>query len=334
MRSYNVNIDSLKILIKDHNPDIILLNETWLKKSHSVRCKGYHILREDREDGYGGIAIMIKQHISYQVTNINNNTLNPNIQLQTIFLPQVNLHILNIYCPSQHLIQKQNWINLIQPINKPLLIMGDINCNHTAWGSSLDTQNGKNIIQSLETLDLIFLNDGSPTRLSPPGQNISVVDIALISSSISHISSWETIPDTGSSDHYPTICTIGLPPPNQYTIQKKRNLRKANWPNYTKALETIHSSPHPIDYDSFYTSITNVANENIPFTKPNYNSQYHIPWWDESCTDMVRKRINSIKTYVENPSIENYIVSRNNIALTRKFLKKKENNVSGSIVTL
>lgn len=159
-------MDNLKIIIKNYCPDVILLNETWLEKKYNVRCKGYQIIREDRADGYGGFAILVKNNISFQILSINNQ-FQAKVQMQSVFLPQYNLNILNIYSPSNDILPKQGWINLIQSLNKPLLIMGDMNANHKAWGSSNNSRNGQNIIDTLDQLELVFLNDGSPTRISP-----------------------------------------------------------------------------------------------------------------------------------------------------------------------
>lgn len=133
LRSYNVNVDNLKIIIKNYCPDVILLNETWLEKKYNVRCKGYQIIREDRADGYGGIAILVKNNISFQILSINNQ-FQAEVQMQSVFLPQYNLNILNIYSPSNDILPKQGWINLIQSLNKPLLIMGDMNANSQSLG--------------------------------------------------------------------------------------------------------------------------------------------------------------------------------------------------------
>lgn len=39
------------------------LTETWLKQEHKYHIKGYRLFREDRDDGYGGAAIAVKDNI-------------------------------------------------------------------------------------------------------------------------------------------------------------------------------------------------------------------------------------------------------------------------------
>ncbi|KAL3281701.1 hypothetical protein HHI36_004907 [Cryptolaemus montrouzieri] len=54
---------NLKILIRDHGPDVIALNETFLKPEHRLTITNYTLPRTDRQDGYGGIAFAIKKDI-------------------------------------------------------------------------------------------------------------------------------------------------------------------------------------------------------------------------------------------------------------------------------
>lgn len=70
----------------------------------------------------------------------------------------------------------------------------------------------KTLFSEYDDLDLIFLNDGSPTRISPPGGSISIVDVSLISSEIASKYTWDNSPHYESSDHFPTICKIGVGP--------------------------------------------------------------------------------------------------------------------------
>ncbi|KAL3273519.1 hypothetical protein HHI36_014959 [Cryptolaemus montrouzieri] len=45
---------------RDHGPDVIALNETFLKPEHRLTITNYTLLWSDRQDGYGGIAFAIK----------------------------------------------------------------------------------------------------------------------------------------------------------------------------------------------------------------------------------------------------------------------------------
>ncbi|KAG5884450.1 hypothetical protein JTB14_023193 [Gonioctena quinquepunctata] len=203
-----------------------------------------------------------------------------------------------------------------------MIIMGDFNGNHRAWGSSTNNINGTNIFQTLERLELVYSNDGSPTRINSPDQGTSVV-----SNNIDAISSWTTIPDLGFSDHFPTMCSIWLglgdvPPSNE-----RRNYSKVDWEKYNSILDLSFSSfPTGNKYDYFEKSLKTAAKSSIPLYKPTSKSKYHIPWWDDSCSDITKKRIEAIRQFKIDPSWNNYLIVKKQCAAARKFLKIKIKN--------
>lgn len=67
IRSIRSNRDYLASLLSSRSPDVIVLNETWLKKDQSVNFKNYVSVRQDRNDGKGGIAFLIKKIIPFRV---------------------------------------------------------------------------------------------------------------------------------------------------------------------------------------------------------------------------------------------------------------------------
>ncbi|XP_072403243.1 uncharacterized protein [Diabrotica undecimpunctata] len=228
-----------------------------------------------------------------------------------------------MYCSLDNLISKTCWSSLVNSINKLLLIMGDLNCNHRAWGSSRDSVNGRNILQTAEDLKLIFLNDGSPTRLVRPGGSKSVVDLSLASIDVApKISGWTTISDTGSSDHFPILCYVGIPTQDFNQVSKMRNFKKADWLSFHEKLACIFSSFPIEDYENFIEYISSVADTSIPWTS-SHNNKYHIAWWDDSCAHIIQKRVLAINTFKNSPSVENYIEAKKFIAKARKFLKLK-----------
>src|SRR3978361_2401541 len=101
-------IDHLKLLINKYNPDLILLNETWLQPVHSFRIKGFTILRSYRNDGYGGIATLIKNEIYFQKIQINTNYHPAHFQFLAIKIQ--NLTLVNVYRPPNANISLKFWL--------------------------------------------------------------------------------------------------------------------------------------------------------------------------------------------------------------------------------
>lgn len=97
IRSINSNYWNLVRIINEESPGIILLNETWLKQQNKFKIKNYIIERDDRHDGKGGIATLIKQNIIYKRIDIDKGLLTDSLQILVIQIN--NLIIINIYNP-------------------------------------------------------------------------------------------------------------------------------------------------------------------------------------------------------------------------------------------
>lgn len=64
-RSANSKKSDLFYLINTHKPYIISLQETWLRPNHPFKIRGYSSVREDRSDGYAGVALYIHESLSF-----------------------------------------------------------------------------------------------------------------------------------------------------------------------------------------------------------------------------------------------------------------------------
>ena len=70
IRSLIKNIDQLKIYLSNHQHDIIRINETWLDdkiNTYEVSLDGYDLERKDRKRTGGGVAMYIRNSISYKL---------------------------------------------------------------------------------------------------------------------------------------------------------------------------------------------------------------------------------------------------------------------------
>lgn len=79
IRSANANKTDIYVLMKEFKPNVIALTETWIKPNKTLNIKGYVSICENRKDGKGGIAILIKKKIKFTKRN-QINFLNTNIQ--------------------------------------------------------------------------------------------------------------------------------------------------------------------------------------------------------------------------------------------------------------
>lgn len=199
---------NLERLITDYNADIILICETWYKRSDVINLKNFVIYRDDREDGHGGTAIFVNKVINAKPLSFTSRPKNVNIS--GIYLPQINVSIVCVYRPVHASMSCQDYNGLLNQIKTPFILGGDFNAHHSAMGSSKTDNDGNLLLKTIDNHQLVFLNDGSPTKLSRPNQCVSAIDVSLVSSSIAHYFDWEVVDDTYSSDHFPIKIVMGL----------------------------------------------------------------------------------------------------------------------------
>ena len=71
--------------------------------------------------------------------------------------------ICNVYFNKDTIINKER-LDELKALPPPLLILGDINAKHPAWGSDILDSRGALINDWIMDNDQFILNDGSPTR--------------------------------------------------------------------------------------------------------------------------------------------------------------------------
>lgn len=120
-------------LINKYQPFILSFQETWLKPGSIFKIPGYSSLREDRSDGYGGTALFIRRPCNYVHIPIPSHSSNFSI----IAVKVNNITFVSLYIPlaSSDIINEID--GLLSSIPKPLLILGDLNCQHSSWGSTI-----------------------------------------------------------------------------------------------------------------------------------------------------------------------------------------------------
>ena len=61
------NCVSLAVLLNEHDPDVVVVSETWLSPATSEFFpSGYQVFRKDRSDGYGGVLLACQNSLNYE----------------------------------------------------------------------------------------------------------------------------------------------------------------------------------------------------------------------------------------------------------------------------
>lgn len=194
---------TLNRLISQHNPHILVLQETHLPRTYPTNqpfINGFKFLNHNNADSNtGGIGFLIKNNLQYTISSPKTKNL-----AMTINLPTFNISISNIYVNNNRLEIRQDLQTLYNSNHlSNWLILGDLNAHSPLWGSPKECQIGKKVEEWLDTTDLLVLNDGSPT-LNATNGSLTHIDVSLSTPELSTKLFWETV-KPWPRDHFPIV---------------------------------------------------------------------------------------------------------------------------------
>lgn len=169
-RSAASNKNSLCKFLSENNIGIALISETWFKPNTIINIYGYHIIRNDRVDGKGGVAILIKNTLPFNELIVTHN-FNREIEVcaANVSIDGQKITFLSIYKPPNVKTNINDWDRLFSQFPTPVVIGGDFNAHHGLWGAAKKDASGDQLVEIIDKLNLINLNNGLDTRISRPG---------------------------------------------------------------------------------------------------------------------------------------------------------------------
>lgn len=279
LRSLLPKIDSLQIMVNESKPDILNINETWLKDTipdQLVALEGYDLLRYDRKSNHrgGGVASYIKQgngavYDEHSLMHLNQSNNNIEIQVFTIKIRNIKkMLIINSYRPPKGNIDtfldgKNDTLQAIPKLHEfEVFITGDWNIAYNQENSA-----GHKKVDELCTRFGFSQVIQEPTRCTLDTSNI----LDLIITNCTHVRAAGTT-EVNLSDHQPT-----------YLIRKKKKAKIEttkftcrSFKNYIR--DDFQSSLLNVDWSSLfqstdpntawellYTEILKCADKHCPF---------------------------------------------------------------------
>lgn len=276
INGYHTHLDMLKILTNKYSPLLICIQETRFTDSKTTSPKSYNGFFKNRDEqprAGGGVAIYIKNNIEARQLPITS-------QLEAVFIEitfKQKLNICNIYIPPNKYINLDELNRLITQIPTPRIIVGDFNGHNVIWGSTTTNKRGKTLEEFINVNHLALLNTGEPTRLDTFSGHFSSIDLSMCDPSISHLFSCETSQNPYGSDHLPILITHNQDTSHTSTVHNKWRLDKADWGEYTTALEQklLNFEIHPninTTIETFNNIIIEIALATIGKTTPKNSS--------------------------------------------------------------
>ncbi|KAG5885539.1 hypothetical protein JTB14_027394 [Gonioctena quinquepunctata] len=127
--------------------------ETWFKPHVYYKFAGYNCIRNDRDDGKGGVAILIKTQMKYREISFRNSENIAAVGISAEILPnKKTIYLVSLYVKPQTRINPRVWSEFFDDIPKPCLIAGDFNAHHVAWGNEFDDTYGNIFLKQLKNV--------------------------------------------------------------------------------------------------------------------------------------------------------------------------------------
>lgn len=287
--------------------DIVCIQETIMDCRSSFGVPGYACLRRDvASQSQRGICILIRREIEFRMIDLSHIT-HDSIEIQGICVRFNNnyLNIVNLYRHSGSYTPVEVFRNIFESFGRDdnVLILGDFNSHHVAWGCETTDRVGRALISVIDDLNLVVLNDRFPTLVQPPGHNQSVIDLALASPGIAPICSAVTSSDTGYSDHLPIHIQIGGLLQRKSKFKYKIHLNKEELDRLNSFLynESPATEADPSDNPLIaYEELVRRINSGISAVAPGKarapsnhivsGSKSQPPWWNDVCQETVVAR--------------------------------------------
>ena len=339
IRSATKNRASLLNLIKTFQFQIICLSETWLKPDINFNINHYHTICKNRNDGYGGVAILAHVSVTFKTLNI----VIPFNDIEYISIlvstEDQDFTVVSLYVPPGNIVSKEKWQEFFSSFPSPLIVVGDFNCHHQSWGSGKTNRAGEYLLDAIIESKLIVSNDDHPTTVTRPGSIPSIIDLTLVTDKI-RVLDWQVYPYPCGSDHFPIIFQIFKC--NSYHVTKCPSSKLQNgWKDkivdweqfedklYLKFLNRFDDDDFTSNnilqsYSSFMSDLTEIINQCMKKKIYIENSTIRFPslppWWTKECQELIDKRKKIYRNFYSHQSTENYILYKKNDAEVKKRL--------------
>ena len=263
-------LDHIRVLVSQTDPDILVLSESWLKRSvndSDVALPSFNIFRCDRNGKVGDIAIYVKS--CFTVTAINAISIPKcyEVLILKVDLGMSNcIYLIGVYRPPSAVASSVDRLADLFSLysDKELIILGDFNLD---WLSSASSYL-KEVTGNLGLSQVI----SEPTRPNPRNVSRSTLIDLIFSNKSDKISACDVFP-LGISDHCPIACIR-----SSHLIKKKsltvlrRNFKSFNEQAFIDDLITSNNlnleiTDVQVALDSFVNYLNTIVNKHAPLKR-------------------------------------------------------------------
>lgn len=325
---YN-KLPEIKQLVLNKNPEIMCLCETWLKDKYVPKFKNYLTEWKNREERGGGLGVIVKQSIQYQVVNLNQYQ-GGILEVQAIKIHMQNsstMTILNLYNPNKN-ITLEEMVHYIEQLGNNFLIIGDLNAHTPLLNDTVKrcNQSGKMLEDLLLQNTVCLINPPNMfTYIDRSTGKQSCLDLCLSSSNIAPYINIEPLCEIGSDHLVMNISVEILPLKYEWLRTPKFNITKdkladlQNWYIPSKLIKPASTEDLTEDLmKRIHQSATDC------FGKPSESNQTRkrTPWWTKACKNAVTDRRKAYRQFNKHPTTDNWIIYKKLTAKARVTIRE------------
>ena len=273
-------LNSLKVL-----PDVILLQETFLKCRHTFKLQGYQIERFDRQDDVrqGGILTCVRDGLSYSSVI---QAPSPSVSLEHSHRAIKEAQDYQLLCAPWEIFLKWGAGKNLGPPRRHHLRGHERPFSHIR-SSTLRSQSDSEDLT--HNLNLVVLNTGEGTHFVANGDT-SPIDISLASPYWATKTTWKVLNQSIGSDHYIIQMAINDRVLYEDLRSPRVNLKTLNWNSFhVKCLATIAQELPSKDLEENAKLIAE-ATKNSSLTYKGQRRRPLVPYWNNDCKEDVKVR--------------------------------------------
>lgn len=298
INGFHRNATDIELLLERNPPIALVLQEvhrTTVERLNKSLSGRYRWIYKCNQNIYHSVAIGILAAIPFTPININSDLPIVAVRIESPFP----MSIVSMYLPCEKIPNLRNQLlQIIDTLQKPVVLLGDVNGHHHTWGSPTNNARGSILAEVAEVCDLTTMNDGSHTFTR--GQQNTAIDVSMVSSSLASRIRWKTADEPMGSDHYPILINLGEPPPE--TSRRPRwKYSEANWSLFQSLLDERLNEKEPDNVSELMSIIHEAASEAIPKTNSTPGRKA-LHWWSPDTKSAVKARRKALRAAKRLPS--------------------------------
>lgn len=326
---YKSKLEEFRYNLRKSDPLFVLLSETHWKNKYNISFKAYVCIKKNRIDKQkGGVAILLKKHITYNILPLPVFTSLEVVGI-TCIIDKKKLDLISVYSPRGDCDFDEINALFSSPQND-FIIGGDFNGHHYLWDKESPINRcGRSIFEFINNNDNVILSTPAnlPTRFCPISGRHSTLDLTFVSCNLAPKIKITTGPDWGS-DHLPIMGDLSIYQNLNPSRPFSWKFREDSWVSWNREIEQeldrqnfneLAENNSIETYSMFSSVILNASNKYFSkSSNKTVSKEPQRPWWTLACQKAVAEYRRARTIWLNSPC------SNNKTNLNRKSAIKKK----------